>query len=245
LAGKVIDEAGTPAQALPEADLVYLAQPIHAIVRTLGEINFLLRQGALVTDAGSTKSDIVGQAARHITRAQFLGGHPMAGKETRGVQESDPDLFAGRTYVLTPQGPHDMDTPAAQEFLEWIRRIGGVPVILDPEEHDRVVSWTSHLPQLASTALAAAIARKLGTSGYSRVAGPGLRDMTRLALSSYDIWKDILDTNGPRIERALDEYISELKDLRARLSDPAMSKEFETGAGFAAWLRQKNEEEDA
>ncbi len=242
LAGKVIDEGMSLGRAVEKADLVYLSQPIKGILRTLGDINFLLREGALVTDAGSTKAWIVSESARYITRAQFLGGHPMAGKETRGVQESDPDLFAGRTYVLTPRGPQDMETPAAQEFLEWIRQIGGVPVILDPEEHDRIVSWTSHLPQLASTALAAVMARKLGTGGYSQVAGPGLRDMTRLALSSYDIWKDILDTNTEEIGRALDEYISELRDLRARLSDPAMSKEFEIGAGFAAWLRHKEEE---
>jgi prephenate dehydrogenase len=210
----------------------------------LEAIDPYLREGALVTDAGSTKAEITGVAERCISRAQFLGGHPMAGKETRGVEESDPDLFAGRTYVLTPQGPEDMDTPAAQEFLEWIRRIGGVPVILNPEEHDQVVSWTSHLPQLASTALASALARRLGIEGSRRVAGPGLQDMTRLAQSSYDIWRDILATNGPQIERALDAYISELRDLRARLSDPEMSKEFEIGADFAARLRRK-EGEDA
>jgi prephenate dehydrogenase len=246
LAGKVIDEGMRLERAVFEADLVYLAQPISRILRTLEEINLFLREGAgaLVTDAGSTKAEITSVAARFVRRAQFLGGHPMAGKETRGVEESDPDLFAGRTYVLTPQGAEDMDTPAAQEFLEWIRRIGGVPVILNPEEHDQVVSWTSHLPQLASTALASALARRLGFEGLRRVAGPGLQDMTRLAQSSYDIWRDILATNGPQIERALDAYISELRDLRARLSDPEMSREFEIGADFAARLRRK-EEEDA
>ncbi len=242
LAAEVVDEGLPLDQAVPRADLVYLSQPISGILKTLGELDPLLREGALVTDAGSTKGDIAAAAARSVTRAQFLGGHPMAGKETRGVQESDPNLFAGRTYVLTPQGPEDMETPAAQEFLDWIRRIGGVPVFLNPEEHDRVVSWTSHLPQLASTALAAAMARRLGTEGYGRVAGPGLRDMTRLASSSYDIWRDILTTNAPRIERALDEYISELQDIRARLREQAMSQEFEMGADFAARLRRKEEE---
>ena len=244
LDAKVIDEGMRLERAVFEADLVYLSQPISRILTTLEAIDPYLREGALVTDAGSTKAEITGVAERCISRAQFLGGHPMAGKETRGVEESDPDLFAGRTYVLTPQGPEDMDTPAAQEFLEWIRRIGGVPVILNPEEHDQVVSWTSHLPQLASTALASALARRLGIEGSRRVAGPGLQDMTRLAQSSYEIWRDILTTNGPQIERALDAYISELRDLRARLSDPEMSKEFEIGADFAARLRRK-EGEDA
>jgi prephenate dehydrogenase len=245
LARKVIDEAAALEEAVPQADLVYLAQPIRRILTTLEELNPLLREGALVTDAGSTKAEIVRAAQRSVRRAQFLGGHPMAGKETRGVEEAEPDLFAGRTYVLTPEGPEDMQTPAAREFLEWIRRIGGVPVFLGPEEHDQIVSWTSHLPQLASTALAATLARRLGTEACGRVAGPGLRDMTRLAHSSYDIWRDILATNGPLIERALDAYISELRELRARLRGPDMGKQFETGADFAARLRHARQEENA
>ncbi len=238
----VIDQAAPLDEALPQADLVYLAQPIERILATLPRLDPFLKEGALVTDAGSTKAQIAETGRRSVTRGQFLGGHPMAGKETRGVAEAEADLFAGRTYVLTPDGPQDLETPAAEEFLEWIRRIGGVPVILDPAEHDRVVSWTSHLPQLASTALAGAVARGLDIGGYSRVAGPGLRDMTRLALSPFDIWKDILDTNRPEIERALDAYIEELKDLRARVAAPGLAGKFEKGAEFAARLRQMNQE---
>ena len=115
-----IDEAASLEKAVPWADLVYLAQPISRIVSTIEDIEPLLREGALVTDAGSTKAEIVAQAGRFIKKAQFLGGHPMAGKEKRGVEEADPDLFAGRTYVLTPEGPQDLETPAAADFVEWI-----------------------------------------------------------------------------------------------------------------------------
>jgi prephenate dehydrogenase len=242
LARGIIDEAASLERALPQADLVYLAQPIERILTTLERADAFLKPGALVTDAGSTKAQIAETGRRAIQRGQFLGGHPMAGKETRGVAEAEADLFAGRTYVLTPEGPRDLETPAAVEFLDWIRRIGGVPVILDPVEHDRVVSWTSHLPQLASTALAGAVARGLDIGGYAQVAGPGLRDMTRLALSSFDIWKDILETNRPHIERALDAYIEELQRLRARVAAPGLRDEFETGAEFAALLRRMHRE---
>ena len=238
----VIDEAQPLAEALPAADLVYLAQPIDRILETIEKIDSLLRPGALVTDAGSTKARIAEAGARAIRRGQFLGGHPMAGKETRGVEEAEADLFAGRTYVLTPDGPRDMETPAAMEFLEWIRRMGGVPVFLDPVEHDRVVSWTSHLPQLASTALAGAVARGIDIAAYGRVAGPGIRDMTRLALSSFDVWHDILATNRAEIEHALDAYIAELRELRTRVADPELNKEFEAGAQFAARLRRTQQE---
>lgn len=242
LEGNVIDESAPLEEVLPRADLVYLAQPIDRILKTVERIDPLLREGALVTDAGSTKSRIAEAGRRCIRRGQFLGGHPMAGKESRGVEEAEADLFAGRTYVLTPDGPQALETPAAAEFVDWIRRIGGVPLILDPVEHDRVVSWTSHLPQLASTALAGAVARGLEIGGYSRVAGPGLRDMTRLALSSFDIWRDILDTNRPEIERALDAYITELQALRTRMAGTGLEQEFKTGAEFATTLRRIQEE---
>ena len=238
-----IDEAASLEKAVPSADLVYLAQPISRIVSTIEDIEPLLREGALVTDAGSTKAEIVAQAGRFIRKAQFLGGHPMAGKEKRGVEEADPDLFAGRTYVLTPEGPRDLETPAAADFVEWIRRIGGVPVVLDPAEHDRVVSLTSHLPQLASTALGATLARRPDIEKYGRIAGPGLMDTTRLAMSSHEIWRDILATNSGEVERALDAYISELRDLRAFLVDHRMEQEFDVAADFASRIRRKGEEE--
>jgi prephenate dehydrogenase len=240
----VIDEAASLEQAAPWADLVYLAQPISRILDTIEELGPLVRENTLVTDAGSTKAEIVERARRYLHTGQFLGGHPMAGKEKRGVEESDPDLFAGRTYVLTPDGPRDLETPAAVEFLEWIRRIGGVPVVLDPAEHDHVVSLTSHLPQLASTALAATLARRLEFEKYRRVAGPGLLDTTRLAMSSHEIWHDILTTNAEEVGRALDAYISELRDLRAFLVDARMGQEFDLASDFASRIRRK-EEEDA
>ncbi len=242
LARGAIDEARTLEEALPAADLVYLAQPIDRILQTIERIDPLVRETALVTDAGSTKARIAEAGASHIRRAQFLGGHPMAGKETRGVEEAEAGLFAGCTYVLTPAGPEDMETPAAAEFLEWIRRIGGVPVFMEPAEHDRVVSWTSHLPQLASTALAGAVAGGIDIASYGQVAGPGIRDMTRLALSSFDIWRDILDTNRPEIERALDAYIAELLKVRSKVAAAGLATEFEAGSQFAARLRRTREE---
>ena len=240
-----IDQAASLKEAVPVADLVYLAQPIRRILDTIEEIDPLLKPGALVTDAGSTKSEIVAHAGQFIRAAQFLGGHPMAGKEQRGAEAADPDLFAGRTYVLTPRSPQELETPAAATFLEWIRRIGAVAAVLEPAEHDRVVSLTSHLPQLASTALAAALARNLDLDKYLHIAGPGLMDTTRLAMSSYDIWRDILATNSERIECALDAYIAELNELRSRVRGDKLRQEFEAASEFARRLRGKGEKTDS
>lgn len=239
LARGAIDEGAPLQEAVPRADLVYLAQPIHRIIQTLERLDELLRPGALVTDAGSTKARIVEQGRRAICRGQFLGGHPMAGKEKRGAAEADATLFRGRTYVLTPKEPSELETPAAREFLGWLRAIGAVPVCLPPEEHDRVVAHTSHLPQLLSTALAATLAERLAASEHLQAVGPGLMDMTRLASSPFEIWGDIIETNQPAIAAALEALISRLAYLRAHLSDPGAAEQFRIGNQFAERLKKR------
>jgi prephenate dehydrogenase len=247
----VIDEALPARQAAGQADLLYLAQPIHKIADCLEELDAWVKPGALITDAGSTKKLIVDRASQVISRARFLGGHPMAGRERRGVEAAEADLFQGRPYVLTPRSPADLDHPAAREFLDWIPRIGSFPVVLSPEEHDQTVAFTSHLPQLAATALAALLEGR--PEPQTRVYGPALVDSTRLALSSFDIWGDILDTNRDAIRLALESYIAKLEEFRIALDRPlegrsswpidratdsqSIGRGFDAGARFAARLR--------
>jgi len=222
----VIDEALPLRDAAGQSDLIYLAQPIERILLTLDEIDPDVYPGTLITDAGSTKAAIVARAARRVKRGRFIGGHPMAGKQTRGVGEADADLFRGRPYVLTSPD---------EELERWIKRMGAHLVILDAEEHDRLVALTSHLPQLISTALAASIATE---PGAARVAGPAAIDLTRLALSPYEIWRDIFATNGPSIDAALGAFIAKLQEIRTQLQTKAIEKEFETAAVAAKSLRQ-------
>ncbi len=224
-------------QGVAEADLVFLSQPIGRILDTLRHIGGWVRPGALVTDAGSTKTEIVDLASQSIRRGQFLGGHPMAGKEKRGAAEAEADLFCGRPWVLTPDDPAELETPAAREFTGWVKRIGAVPVVLDAETHDCAVAAVSHLPQLAATALAATLAEQAGAADPLRIAGPGLADMTRLALSSYELWRDILATNTENIDRMLGAYIQKLEHLRENLRTRQMQEEFERAARVAARIR--------
>lgn len=233
-----IDEPSTLSDAARRADLLYLAQPIRAILETIASLEGCLKPGALVTDAGSTKRKIV-EAAAAIRSAQFLGGHPMAGKEVRGVAAADAALFAGRTYVLTPRQPDEMDTGAVREFRLWLERIGSHVLVLSPEEHDRVVAFTSHLPQLASTALASLLASTLHSAEERLAAGPGLQDATRLALSDYEIWSDILQTNTGNIRAALREYIDRLRQFEESLNSDAAAAHFRSAAAFARLLRER------
>jgi len=233
-----IDRGVTLAEAAGQAELVFLSQSIGRILDTLRHLDPLLRPGALVTDAGSTKNEIVDHARQFIRRGQFLGGHPMAGKELRGAGAAEAGLFQGCTWVLTPDEPAELETPAARAFVDWLDRIGARLVALDCDEHDRVVAFTSHLAQLASTALASSVGENLSEERHLRVAGPGLRGMTRLALSSYDLWRDILATNTEHIDRALSRYVQKMEYIRDNLRTRQLQSEFARAADLAARLRK-------
>ena len=217
LARGVIDQPMTLTEAANAADLLYLSQPISQILQTLDALN----TNALVTDAGSTKAAIC-ERGRKLKR--FVGGHPMAGKESRGVEEADADLFRGRPYVLTAREP---------ELERWIERIGARLVFLDPAEHDRQVAFVSHLPQLISTALASVL------SGKENVAGPAASDLTRLALSPYEIWRDIFATNADPIDAALQAFIARLEEIRRQLRTPEMESVFVRAAASVRILRRE------
>jgi prephenate dehydrogenase len=238
VAASAIDRGLPLAEAAARADLIFLSQAIGRILDTIRLLDPFVRPGALVTDAGSTKTEIVDAGRQHIRRAQFLGGHPMAGKEQRGAAAADRDLFRGRTWVLTPDEPAELETPAAAEFRGWLEKIGARLVVLDSDRHDRLVALTSHLAQLASTALASTVADAMTGARDLRVAGPGLSDMTRLALSSYDLWRDILATNSEHIDRALSLYIQKLEHVRENLRTRQLQKEFASGSELAARLRR-------
>lgn len=222
----VIDEALPTADAAALADLIYLARPIAGILSVLDELDAYVQPGTLITDAGSTKAAICTRAAEKIHRGRFVGGHPMAGKEARGAAEAEADLFRGRPYILTS---------ACTELEQLIASFGARVVIIPAEEHDKLVALTSHLPQLISTALAASI----GTQPESaRVAGPAAMELTRLALSPYEIWRDIFATNATNIDAALGVFIAKLEGLRDDLRSPQIEQEFENAATAARRLRQ-------
>ncbi len=222
-----IDVALPLAEAAAQADVIYLAQPIARILATLDVIDEAVRPGTLITDAGSTKRAIVERARETIRRGRFVGGHPMAGKEARGVEAADAHLFRTRPYVLTG---------ADAELERWIEKIGARLVKLDAAEHDRRVALVSHLPQLLSTALASLIADQ---PEAAKVAGPAAADLTRLARSPYEIWRDIFLTNAEEIDHVLSDAIARLQILREDLQVEAdMQALFARAAQAASQLRQ-------
>lgn len=239
LRASAISRAASLEEAAAVADLIYLAQPVDRILRTLRAIGPLVRADCLVTDAGSTKAEIVRTATECLPSTVFIGGHPLAGKEQRGAEAADGSLFRGRPYVLTPNGP---TRPARfAEFQDWLQRIGAEIVEMTPIEHDSAVAFTSHLPQLLSTALAEAL-RRQENPHLQRVFGPGLLDMTRLALSGADLWASILASNREQVLSALDAFLDSLRDVRNIVEKGDIALFFGSAAQFAGAIRKLDHE---
>ena len=201
--------------ALCQADLIFLAAPIGAILDFLKTKTPQIKYGAIVTDAGSTKVEICRVAGEFIPKEiSFIGGHPMAGSEQTGVEYSRADLFDGATWALM-----DDALSSPNRFVEMnslIASLGAKPLITEPEKHDAAVALISHFPQLLSSVLATTL--KEGDDELARkLAATGWRDMTRLAGSSWSVWRDIVMTNDANLSDAVDAMISHLQQIKEAL----------------------------
>jgi prephenate dehydrogenase len=236
--GAITGSANDIASAVRGADLVYIALPIGATIDTLPKIAAAAEPHTLVTDSGGTKVLICVHALKHFHGgARFLGGHPMAGKEESGIEHADADLLRGSRYALI--ATDDDPDPRVQQFAGLLRRIGAEPVWCDAETHDWAVGIVSHLPQLASVALAHVVADETDETGLPlTLAGPGLADMLRLAGSPYDIWRDTCLTNRENIAHALDRLSQAIEYLRTRLTSKDLEQEFKTANELYRALKQ-------
>lgn len=215
----IIDVIGADVQqALAGADLVLLAAPVAQTEAILAAIAPHLQPGTVVTDAGSTKSDVVAAARSALAGkvAQFVPGHPIAGRETNGPEAAIDDLYVGKKVVLTALAENsaaDVERVAAA----W-RACGAIIHRLSPEEHDKVFAAVSHLPHLLAYALVDDIARKPHADLLFQYAASGFRDFTRIAGSSPEMWRDISLANQAALLTELDAYMAQLAALRGRLA---------------------------
>ena len=259
--GSIDRGTGNLGQAVAQADLVYLATPVNVIIDLLPRIAGLVRQGTLITDAGSTKVKICEVAVRTMTEGvYFVGGHPMAGQEASGIENASADLFRGTKYLVVADGKAFTaetlrtqretqelaggkdETVVVGEFLGWLCKLGAEPVWKTAAEHDRAVAWLSHLPQLLSTVLAATVADAQDADGLPvSLAGRGFRDMVRLASSPYEVWRDICLTNKENIAQALSRMEQELARLRENLSTGELEQVFEAGRKVVATLQAEED----
>ena len=221
-----IDVAADDPIVLAEADLVILAAPIQQNLEILQELPDNVSGAAVITDTGSTKRAIVEAAGALPDRLTFIGGHPLGGAARAGIEHARADLFAGRPWLFTPARGHDVQ--ALEKLKAFVTGLGSIPRTLSPEEHDRLLAFISHLPQLTVSALMHVVGQAAGVDGLG-LSGRGLQDTTRLASSPAGIWKEVCATNADEVGSSLDALIAVLQQLRADVkTGTSMDEVFES-----------------
>ena len=244
----VIDEVQTDiAQAMQGADIVVIATPVAQTPEILASIAPHLKADTIITDAGSTKSDIAGyvaNAAQNLTPAllsQFVGGHPIAGAEKSGVSAANADLFFGKNVVLTP------NEQTSKQALSKVRALweatGANVSEMSAEAHDQIFAAVSHLPHLLAFALVDDLANRKNSQQLFDFAASGFRDFTRIAGSSPEMWRDISLANREALLSELEAYQSELKLLQKLLENKdgaGLETLFESASNARnAWAKQR------
>ena len=224
----IIDRIGQDAAAeAGDADLILLATPVGQMAEIMARIAPHLGALTLITDGGSTKSDVVAAARANlgIRIAQFVPAHPIAGAEKSGAGAAQADLYQGKKVVLTPL-PENSAESVARVRQAW-KLCGAVVSELTPQQHDAVFAAVSHLPHLLSFALVHDLAQRDNRDLLLSFAASGFRDFTRIAASSPEMWRDICLANREALLQELQLYIAELTQMSAALA-----------AGDAARLEQ-------
>lgn len=219
--GAIDERAESPEAAVTTADLVVLAVPLSKMLPLMSLIGPALRPQAWVTDVGSVKVPVIQHAEEVLPEGiVFVGGHPMAGAEHGGIDHADPLLFENATYVLCPPSdlPEGELRQSGSSFIELVGSTGARLLMLDPARHDRIAAAVSHLPQL----LAVALVDYVGSlhekdDAFLRLAAGGFRDLTRIASSPFDLWRDILAANEGPVLDALAGFATYLQRIRNRL----------------------------
>jgi prephenate dehydrogenase len=204
-AGALAGTAPSIAAAACAADVLVLAAPPAANLRLLRQAARVAPAGLVITDVSSVKRPI-GALARRLRLVRFVGGHPMAGRERSGFAASSADLFRGCPWILAPSaaGPRRVVARLA-------RAVGARPVVVAEDAHDRAMAYLSHLPQVVAWALSSAARRDPVASRLLRLAGPGFRDMTRLAASPRALWREVLAQNAAEVARARKDLLRALR----------------------------------
>lgn len=200
-----------------EADLVVLCPPVQMINPVLEKMAANIKKGAVVTDVGSTKREVVEDAEILMMEGRhFIGGHPMAGSEQAGVEAAFPDLYIGATYVLTPT--ENTDLTALGKMTEFVEAIGAKVEIMDPTKHDEAVAVISHLPHaLAGALLQIADTRHRRSGKVFNLAAGSFKDLTRISDSPPEIWRDICITNADALAGVIADMQAVLDSFKTAL----------------------------
>ena len=211
-------------QLVSDASMVFISTPVLAMKEVMQIIGPRLPEGALVTDTGGTKQDVLEWAKEYIPRqADFVGGHPMAGKETPGPDHADAAIFQGRPYCIVPSP--EASTKSVQSMMDLATAIGARPYFIDVSEHDSFVAAVSHLPFVVSAAIIGCTSRSPQWGDIAQLASSGFRDVSRLASGDSTMHRDVCLTNKEGISYWIDELTAELQRIKGIINKDASNQE--------------------
>lgn len=219
ISDKVVDiEAPEVDESFERCDYIFLCTPVEKNNEFVKAIKEFMNPTAILTDVGSVKGPIMDVIYENKLQANFIGGHPMAGSERVGYDNSKARILENAYYVLAPTP--EVDSKKLEEFKDIITNLKSIPIILDAKEHDYIVGGISHLPHLIAASLVELVKESDNDSNtMKRVAAGGFKDITRIASSSPDMWEQILDTNADNVASLLEDYINKLTSLKAKIEN--------------------------
>ena len=237
-------------EKLRECDVIFLCTPVDYNAQYLALIKPFLKEEAMITDVGSTKTSIHKEVTRLGMDRFFVGGHPMAGSEKTGYEHSNDHLLENAYYIVTPSFMESDSTKEAEEnrsrcdrLVGIAKAIGAIPMVLDYHEHDKVVAAVSHLPHIVASSLVNLVKDSDNAQGtMKQVAAGGFKDITRIASASPEMWEQICVTNSGPIARMLEDYIASLTQILDQVkaaSHPALHRLFEDSRAYRSSIAER------
>lgn len=204
-------------EEIGSCDLIFLCTPVQKNIEYLKELKPVLKEGAIITDVGSVKSDIHTAVIENDMEHCFIGGHPMTGSEKTGYSNATAYLLENSYYIITPTGKSPAEK--VEEFTSLVRSLGVLPMILDYHTHDHATAAISHLPHIIASSLVNLVRESDNEQETMKtIAAGGFKDITRIASSSPVMWENICLSNQTQILEMLDSFCEELQQIREKIA---------------------------
>lgn len=240
---KVLDSVYNDlSEGFSSCDIIFLCAPVLSNISYLSQLKEIIKPDCIITDVGSVKGNIHKEVESLGLTSQFIGGHPMAGSEKTGYQNSHSRLLENAYYILTPT--EDTSEEMLEKLYDLVRSIGAIPIILSPKDHDDITAAISHVPHIIASGLVHLVKDCDDKEEKMRtLAAGGFKDITRIASSSPVMWQNICLTNTDSITHFLSEYISRLEDIKKALEEKdgdSLYRFFETACDYRDSIPNKS-----
>lgn len=215
-----------PNEYLWDSDIIFICTPVKLTIEYIKSLSIKVKPSCIITDVGSTKGKVINFINSQVSPPCFIGGHPMSGSEKTGYHESFAHLFENAYYIITPSKSTTEESLNTMSTL--IKGIGGIPILIDADDHDKIVGGISHVPHIIAASLVNLVREMDINDGRMQLlAAGGFKDITRIASSDSNLWENIINNNSNHIVSIMDAYIDLLNTLKKAVEDRNSEKIFD------------------